>query len=529
MLLSRHLCAARQGSRDGRYLWKMAVMSEKSSPVVKAVLEVTEVKKAYGPTLALTGVDMTLYPGQVHALMGENGAGKSTLVRILVGATRPSGGAFRLNGKRVNFHSVSDAIKAGIVPIYQHLTLFNELSVLENLYSFDTASTGLLPPYLGSAAAEMAKASLARVGLSVSLEQKVSTLKLGERQLLEIARGLQRNCTVLLLDEPTAALNAHEADRLLEVIRGLAAEGVAILYISHKSDEIRKVADVVTVLRDGRSVICGAPLKDTSVDDLVNAMLGHAFAVVDKQMPIPGEIVLEAKQMVLVPGGAPVSFAVAAGEVLGVIGLVGSGAEEIGQALAGARGILSGSIAIDGQLAQPYSRRDAVRRGVGYVPPDRHEDGLFELHSALSNASASILKTISKYFFVQPKKEKASFSSRFQALALNPNEPNREIQHFSGGNQQKVLVARNLVIAGLKILVLTEPTRGVDVGARDKIHDAIVEATHAGQAVVLITTDLEELTSLAHRTLIVRNGQIVRELPQFSSPDDVALAMLEQE
>ena len=273
-------------------------MSEQSAPVEKAVLEVTEVKKAYGPTLALTGVDMNLYPGQVHALMGENGAGKSTLVRILVGATRPSGGAFRLNGERVSFHSVSDAIKAGIVPIYQHLTLFNELSVLENLYSFDTATAGLLPPYLGSAAAETAKASLARVGLSVSLEQKVSTLKLGERQLLEIARGLQRNCTVLLLDEPTAALNAHEVDRLLEVIRGLAAEGVAILYISHKSDEIRKVADVVTVLRDGRSVICGAPLKDTSVDELVNAMLGHAFAVVDKQMPVPGEIVLEAKQMV---------------------------------------------------------------------------------------------------------------------------------------------------------------------------------------------------------------------------------------
>ncbi|WP_288960825.1 sugar ABC transporter ATP-binding protein [uncultured Sulfitobacter sp.] len=500
-------------------------MTDLTGNTHKTVLEIRQITKSYGSTQALSEVNLRLKKGRVHAVMGENGAGKSTLIRLLVGAERPSSGEIVLEDKVVRFNSVSDAISAGIVPIYQHLTLFDQLTVLENLYSFETAAPGFKRAGTTKDDRKRAQQCLERVGLSIELDRAVASLTLGERQLLEIARGIQCKCTILLLDEPTAALNSEEAARLLTVIAELAKQGVAVVYISHKSDEIRTVADEITVLRDGKSVIEGVNLQDTSVEDLVHAMLGHEFSVSEKELPEIGAVTLEARDIRLAPGSAESSMQIRQGEIVGLVGLAGAGAEDFGEILAGARQPHGGMIFVDGQPCDTFSRQIAVSKGIGYVPTDRHKDGLFEQHTAVKNASASILRVLSNFGFVNAKKELATFESHFEDLNLSPNDPQREVQNFSGGNQQKILLARALGLSGLKILILTEPTRGVDVGARDKIHDAILGAANDGKAIVLITTDLEELTSLVHRTLIVRSRNIVNEMPGTCTPDEIAIAM----
>ncbi|HEY1411313.1 MAG TPA: sugar ABC transporter ATP-binding protein [Rhodopila sp.] len=501
-------------------------MGHPESPTAEIVLEARGLTKHYGSTIALSGADLILGKGKVHALMGENGAGKSTLVKILVGATQPTGGELRLDGKLCAFPSVTAALAAGIVPIYQHLTLFPNLSVLENLFGFENAGPGLRAAHRGTAARQRAEQCLARIGLDIDPDRLVSSLNLSERQLLEIARGLHANCRVMLLDEPTATLNKPEVERLATVVQTLAADGVAIVYISHKTDEIRRLADQVTVLRDGKSVIAGTPLADTTLDALVDAMVGHAFAVTEKTLPPPGAPMVEIKDLRITRNDPPQAVTIRAGEIVGMIGLIGSGAEDFGAAAAGVIPCSTGEITIDGRTLTPGDRGQAVARGVGYVPPDRHTEGLFPGCSALANASASAFPLFASGAFLSGRRETTLFEAQFKRLALSPNEPARPIENFSGGNQQKVLFARNLGVPNLKFLVLNEPSRGVDIGARDTIHDAITQAARDGIAFLLITTDLEELTSLAHRTLIVRDRQVVKELPRYSVPDDVAKAMM---
>lgn len=487
-----------------------------------AVMRLRSLTKNYGSTLALDAVDFDLFPGRVHALLGENGAGKSSLIRILVGAETPTGGDIELGGAPVTFHSAADAIRAGIVPIYQHLSLFPQLSVLENLFGFDAAAPGLKPAHLGPEARRIARDSLARVGLRLDLSRRVDTLSLGEMQLLEIARGLQRDCRVLLLDEPTAALNAEESERLLDLVRELAESGVAIVYVSHKTHEIRAVADDVTVLRDGRSVISGAKLKETSVENLIEAMLGHSLAVSEKAHSTAGRPCLAADEVVI-DGGPPVSLVIRAGEVVGVALMAGAGTERLIEILAGARRPDAGEVRIAGTPVT--SRRQAVAQGIGYVPPDRHKEGVFPPLSATWNASASALRTVARRGIVSRRREGRRFHEQFKAMQLSPMDPGRAIAAFSGGNQQKILLARNLGLENLRVLILAEPTRGIDVKARDRIHQVIAEAAAAGCAVVLASSDLEELATLAHRTLIVRGGAIYRSLPAGSSPDEIGLAM----
>jgi ribose transport system ATP-binding protein len=504
-------------------------MTDHISANTDVVLEARNIEKNYGSTIALSGADLVLRSGKIHALMGENGAGKSTLVRILVGATQPTSGSLYIDGEPCTFNSVSSAISAGIVPIYQHLTLFPNLSVLENLFSFENASRGLPVAHRAAGARDRAKESLAQVALDIDLDRLVESLTLGERQLLEIARGIQRDCKVLLLDEPSAALNKLETERLVQVVKSLAGRGVAIVYISHKTDEFRKLADDVTVLRDGKSVIKGKRFDETSIEDLVDAMVGHSFTVSEKHLVPPGAEKVAVRDLVLDEGSPPISLSVKAGEVVGVIGLIGSGFEDIGVALAGSRPVRSGSMRLCGTKVAWNSRDHAVRQGIGYVPADRHADGLFSVRSALDNASASVLPHVSNHAIIDPRAEAEMFALVLDNLALTPNEPERLIQDFSGGNQQKVLVARNLSLPNLEFLVLIEPTRGVDIGARDTIHDVIVDAASAGKAILLVTTDLEELTSLAHRILVIRSQNIVAELPQFTTSDDVVGAMLAED
>ena len=428
----------------------------------RPLLSVSGLSKRFGATCALRGADLTVRPGEVHALMGENGAGKSTLVKMLVGALRPDTGTILLRGQPVAFGSVRDAIAAGVIPVYQHATVFPDLTVEQNLHAFDVARAGTLRAgarlplqrYLDTAR---------RIGLELNPRQLVSGLSMAERQLLEIARGVARKCEVLILDEPTAALNAHEADRLFAAVARLKDEGKGIVFISHKLGEIKQVCDAITVLRDGFTVVDAVP---------VAAMTPH--------------------------------------EIVGLAGLIGSGAIELGEVLSGSRPPCAGTIRVDELDLTAMPRRRFKQGGVGLIPADRSSDGIFPGLNCAANAAASTYASISDHLFVSDAMEVGASERLFVSLRVRPGDPALDVSALSGGNQQKLLVIRNLLLPGLKVLVVIEPTRGVDVNAREGIHDALVDAARRGVCVIVASSDIDEVVALSHRIVVMRHGRMAR-------------------
>jgi ABC-type sugar transport system ATPase subunit len=476
------------------------------------VLVTTDIVKHYGATCALRGASLRLRAGRVHALLGENGAGKSTLVKIIVGAIRPDSGMVAVAGAAVLLRSVAEAIAAGIVPIYQHLSLFPELSVHENLSAFALAAANRHLVRSTLISRHEAEGWLKEVGLSLDLDTPVASLSLGERQLLEIARGLGQNCRILVLDEPTAALNAEEAERLFTVIRRLCAGGTAVLFISHKFDEIEALADDITVLRDGRTVIDGVSADTLSREEMVRAMLGAAVNISQAPVRVKGTPVLQAEGLRL-NHGSPVELAVHSGEIVGLAGLIGSGALSLAAAMAGALPA-TGKVRVGERIFNAGDREAATRFGIGYAPSDRHAEGLFPAVTAVRNASASALRRFTSGGIIRRRREMEAIGPLLRRLNLLPFDLDMEAGAFSGGNQQKLLIARCLALPDLRALILLEPTRGVDIAARAIIHNAIVEASQRGVAVLLASSDLDELMLLSHRYIVVRDGDIAAELPR---------------
>jgi ABC-type sugar transport system ATPase subunit len=491
--------------------------TERGQPLLK----VSGLAKSFGATCALRAADLCVHAGQVHALMGENGAGKSTLVKMLVGALRPDAGAIVLHGSPIEFRSVRDAIAAGIVPVYQHASVFPELSVEENLRAFDIAGAAPLSHRAARAPLEHLLQAAKRIGLTVDAHQPVATLSMAERQLLEIARGVAHRCTVLLLDEPTAALNEHEAERLFAAIAGLKADGLCIVYISHKLSEITRICDAVTVLRDGTTVLASAPIATLTHQDIIEAMVGP---VAERAQPQLGSV--GAPRMTIEHAGCRgkfdhLSLVIGAGEIVGVVGLMGSGATEMGEALGGSRPLTHGVIDVDGQQLAGKSRMDFKQAGVGFVPADRSAYGLLPGLSCATNAAASTFASIARAAFISDAMVLRASARLFEALRVRPGDARLPIDALSGGNQQKVMLIRNLMLPELKVLVLIEPTRGVDVHARAAIHEALIDAARRGVSIVITSSDTDEVVALAHRIVVMRSGRPVDVLMRGAELEDV--------
>ncbi len=479
-----------------------------------ALLEARAITKRFPGVTALREVSFDLRPGEVHALCGENGAGKSTLIKLLSGL-HPHGsyeGELCVEGRPAQFHSISDAQRDGIAVIYQELALVPELTIAENIFLGCEPRRGPLLDWEKLHTA--ARAALAQVGLTLSTDTPVSRLGVGQQQLVEIAKALSKRTRILILDEPTAALAEREVDTLLALIRDLRARGIACIYISHKLDEVFAVADRITVLRDGATISTHATAaisKHRVIHDMVGREIQDLFPRV---APAPGEILLQVENLSAAPAaGQPaqlhdISFAVRAGEVLGIGGLMGAGRTELLMHLFGAWGArLGGQVTLAGRPLPFSSPVETLARGLALVSEDRKRYGLVLARDIGFNLSLSSITRLRRGLFVDEETEVRTNQKFFASLRVKAPSLETPVGTLSGGNQQKVVIGKALMTEP-RVIFLDEPTRGIDVGAKLEVYELINRLTAAGQAVVLVSSELPELMGMSDRILMLHAGRV---------------------
>ncbi|TIO36288.1 sugar ABC transporter ATP-binding protein [Mesorhizobium sp.] len=467
-------------------------------------LSVSGLCKSYGPVQVLADASFEVRPGEVVALLGENGAGKSTVSNIIAGSTKPDAGTITWRGRPYSPASPAAAIDAGVGMIHQELKLLPDLSVAENVY------VGRLPMRGGridrAAMNARASAQLKRLGLDVSPERKVRTLRIAAQQQVEIAKALTLNAELLIFDEPTAALGGEETELLFQQIRKLKAEGMSFIYISHRLDEIAQIADRVVVMRDGR-IVARHERADIPVRTVVEQMVGRSVERMFPPLSEPSsETLLEVENL-----SSPersfqnISFSVRAGEILGIAGLIGAGRTELVRAIAGADPISSGSVRVAGKPVHLNGPAAAIKAGVVLVPEDRKAQGVVLDQTIGENLAIGNFDHVAPNGWVFPKAVQKFAEAGISRLGVK-GRPNQAISKLSGGNQQKVIIAK-WISRPPKVFILDEPTRGIDVGARAAIYDVIADLARSGVAVVVVSSDLEEVLGLSHRVLVLSRGR----------------------
>jgi ribose transport system ATP-binding protein len=464
---------------------------------------------AFGPVPVLQGVDLTLQRGEIHALVGENGAGKSTLCRILAGLLRPVSGSMTLAGRPYAPRHKRDAERQGVRMVLQELNLIGTLSVAENLFLEHLPHRG---GWIQRRRLEaQARAALARVGLEkLDPWQPAAALGIGQQQLVEIAAGLASQCSLLILDEPTAPLTDPEIERLFARLRELRAAGTTILYVSHRLEEIRQIADRITILRDGR-LVASRPVDEIGLDEVIRFMVGRPVETRgDRPRRKAGPVALRVEGLRRPPAVQGVSFTVHGGEIFGLAGLVGSGRTETLRAIFGADRPTSGRIYLEGRDTPAVIRgpSDAVRQGVALLTEDRKEQGLLLPLSVRWNISLPNLSRLSWRGWIQRAAEQREVARWLRLLNVRCRDPEQPVMELSGGNQQKVVLAKWLA-RDCRVLLFDEPTRGIDVGARLEIHQWLEELADRGKAVVVVSSDLRELMSIADRIGVMSAGRLV--------------------
>lgn len=473
-------------------------------------LEMRDISKRYGGVRAIRHADLTVQPGTVHALVGENGAGKSTLIKILSGAEHPDTGTIAIDGKAVSIGSTTDAIGLGVQTVYQEPQLFPELTVAENFFVGREITRG--PTIDWRAQAPRMLELLDTVGLDRSLaSQPLGALSIAKQQQVSIAKALLEQASILILDEPSAILTDAEIEVLFGVVRRLAADGVSIIYISHRLDELFRIADEVTIMRDGQTV-SSQPIGELSVREIAERMVGGVIAEGVHKEGQHGDLVLELEHLTLDGAFSDVSLSVRSGEVVGLYGLVGSGAAEVGEVVYGMRRATSGRMRAAGDDRHPATPSEAKRRGIRMVPANRSSQGSFSFQPIAFNITIGSLGLLGKLGWVSPKAERRISDDLIRRLAVKTPSGKQPIGAMSGGNAQKVVLARQIVEQP-DLLVLAEPTQGVDVGAKEEIHRIIADLAARGAAVLVITTDLAEVQRIADRILVFRSGRVAHEFP----------------
>ena len=475
------------------------------SQISPPILELNHVSKSFAMTAALSDVSWQVQPGEVHAVVGENGAGKSTLIKIITGVHQPDSGEIRVNGLPVVIRNTQSAQQLGIAAIFQEPMVFPDLDVAENIFiSHRQLGTMMNWRKLYAEADQL----IDRIGVTLDVRRAASGLTLAEQQTVEIARALSLNVKVLIMDEPTASLSAHEVDRLMAIVQALKARGVAVIYISHRLDEIFRIADRVTVLRDGKHISTKA-VSDVTQTSLVRDMVGRAidqFAM-KKAANAHGGKLLNVKHLGRDGVFDDVSFDLHRGEVLCFAGLIGSKRTDVGLALFGVEPAQSGTIEIDGSAFTITTPQQAVALGIAYVSEDRRKLGLAMTMPIFANASLPSLKKFLRHFGLIDRKAETAMAERYSdQLSIRSPNVTIDVGKLSGGNQQKVMLAKWLEIKP-RILIFDEPTRGVDVGAKAEVHNIIRDLAKQGVAIIVISSDLPEVLALADRILVMREGR----------------------
>lgn len=476
------------------------------------LLSMHRMRKAFPGVQALSDGSFELRAGEIHALVGENGAGKSTLIKILTGAQSADSGSILLEGKPVLFKSPIEALRAGVATIYQEFTLVPALNVSENLF---LGSGGGHIGWLDHARERLKSHEvLARLGIDLDPDTRVSDLTIAHQQLVEIARALLADCRILVMDEPTAALTPREVEKLFVVLRELAARGIGIIFVSHRLNEVFSIADRITVMRDGATVVTQMT-RELTRRQLIEHMVGRS---IDQEFPkatLPrGALRLQVSHL---SGGRvrDVSFSLHAGEVLGIAGLMGAGRTEVARLLFGADPKESGEIRLDGRTLDIRSPRDAINAGICLLTEDRKAQGLVLIASAKDNFALPNLGRWSRASFINHKVERFRFVEHVNKLHIRVSDPEQTANNLSGGNQQKLLVARWLETES-QVVIFDEPTRGIDVGAKYDMYLLISELAAQGKAIIVVSSELPEILGISDRILVMRHGQVSGEIDKAS-------------
>ncbi|WP_165068762.1 sugar ABC transporter ATP-binding protein [Marisediminicola senii] len=473
---------------------------------IRPVLELHHAVKTFGPVVALADGTIEVRPGEIHALVGENGAGKSTLIKVLAGVHQPDSGDFRLNGEPVAFRSPADSKAAGVSVIYQEPTLFPDLTVAENIF------IGRQPRGRGGMISRQAMRAQARelfstLGVPIDPDRIAEGLSIADQQIIEIAKAISLDARVLIMDEPTAALSGVEVERLFGVARSLRDGGAGILFISHRFDEVFGLSDRITVMRDG-AFIATHDTTSVTIDRIVREMVGRDIsALFPKAEATIGDTVLEVSGLGRAGVFHDVSFTVRAGEIVGLAGLVGAGRTEVARAIFGIDRYDAGSVTLGGAPLKPHDPQASIAAGIGLVPEDRRKQGLVMELSVTRNATLTLRSSLARFGIIDGGRERrtgADWSSRLQVKTASPDLP---VSTLSGGNQQKVVLAKWLA-TDPTLLIVDEPTRGIDVGTKAEVHRLISDLAVRGIAVLMISSELPEVLGMADRVLVMREGRL---------------------
>ena len=477
-------------------------------------VRMTGISKSFGGVQALADVDLTVRYGEVHALLGENGAGKSTLLKILRGVLASDSGTIEIGGKRLREYNADTVRRAGVAMIFQEMSLIPTLSVAQNIFLIREPH-GRLGLIDDARIVQETRRLFDEFGMNIDPQSRVAELSAGQKQLTEIVKALSQRSRILILDEPTSALSTSEVDRLFEFLRRLRSEGVAIIYVSHRMDEIMRIADRATIIRDGRHAVT-APLAELSLDKIIETIIGHAsrgLGDVERGGDTHGEALIELRNASGTIKPRNINLVIHRGEVLGVAGLLGSGRSSLARLLFGMEPLSSGEIRISGAEVRIRSPQDAIAAGIALIPEDRLLEGVVAQHSVGSNITLPVLDRISRYSWVSESRAAEVSRDQITQLRIKAASAATPVSTLSGGNQQKVVVAKWLATMP-SILVLDEPTAGIDIGSKSEIAGLIRRLAREGRAILLISSETSVLLAACDRIVVMSDGRIVRQMPR---------------